>query len=121
MSEKAVERLKEIIRCAYELDWLKQPERGSSDSYPSMQLSEVEKCMLAMLDDLELERLKRWATESKGLSEMMDAYHNKFDSHYTETRSTLKQPLFIIEPEFKTPTTRLPVTRCSERKEKNER
>ena len=32
-------------------------------SYPLMQLSEVEKCMLAMIDDFELGRMRQWFAE----------------------------------------------------------
>lgn len=53
---KDIDRLKEIIKIAYALKWV---EPASPDSYPWMQLSEVEKCMLAMTDDAELERWRQ--------------------------------------------------------------
>ena len=99
MNEKDVERLKEIIKCAYELNWIKAPNRNSYDSYPIMQLSEVEKCMLAMTDDLELERLKRWVSETKILDAMERVRSDKFGSLFTEMREALKEPTFVVEPE----------------------
>lgn len=53
---KTEERMKEIIRVAHALKWI---EPAQTD-YPLMQLSEVEKCMLAMVDDSELERMRDW-------------------------------------------------------------
>jgi len=50
------ERLEEIIKIAKKLGWLKDNPTG----YPLMQLSEVEKCMLAMVNDFELERMRTW-------------------------------------------------------------
>ena len=50
------ERLKEIIKIAYKLNWLSK----NSDGYPLMQLSEVEKCMIAMDNDFELNRMREW-------------------------------------------------------------
>ena len=50
------ERLKEIIKIAYVLKWVEP----AQTSYPLMQLSEVEKCMLAMVSDFELERMRGW-------------------------------------------------------------
>ena len=98
MNKKDVERLKEIILCANELNWLKEPQRGP-DSYPTKQLSEVEKCMLAMTDDIELERLKRWVSESKTLSEMYKIHSDKFGEHFQDIRNELKNPTFIIPKE----------------------
>jgi hypothetical protein len=66
------ERLREIIRLANVLGWIGKRQviiynSGKSDgSYPPMQLSEVEKCMLAMVDDMELERMRKWVKEKKG-------------------------------------------------------
>lgn len=59
MTPEGVERLKEIIRMAQKLGWINP--RGTS--YPIMQLSEVEKCMLAMADDKELQRMREWVEE----------------------------------------------------------
>lgn len=58
MANESIERLKEILRIAYELKWITPTQKGKS--YPEMQLSEVEKCMLAMVDDFEFKRLKKW-------------------------------------------------------------
>ena len=55
-----IDRLKEIIRMAHELCWIRPPNNAS---YPSMQLSEVEKCMIAMFDDSELRRMRGWTTQ----------------------------------------------------------
>lgn len=59
--EMNVERLKEIIQLADKLKWI-QPKR-CGESYPSMQLSEIEKCMIALYDDKQLERLRNWVNE----------------------------------------------------------
>lgn len=56
------ERLKEIIKIALKLKWI-TPARLS---YPEMQLSEVEKCMMAMVDDFELLRLRGWYKDAGG-------------------------------------------------------
>jgi len=53
------ERLKEIVKIAYKLGWLNPNPTG----YPLMQLSEVEKCMLAMVDDPELHKMRMWFLE----------------------------------------------------------
>jgi len=66
-----VTRLKEIMAIAHKLKWIipitdaryQTPETARCPDYPTMQLSEVEKCMLAMIDDQELERLRGWANE----------------------------------------------------------
>ncbi len=50
------ERLQKIIEIAEKLNWI----IPSSKTYPLMQLSEVEKCMMAMVDDGELSRLEKW-------------------------------------------------------------
>ena len=57
MNLKDVERLKEIIKLAIELKWILP---SNKTPYPLMQLSEVEKCMLAMTDDFELDRMRKW-------------------------------------------------------------
>ena len=56
-----ISRLQEIMRFALQLGWVKP--KWNSD-YPLMQLSEVEKCMVAMTNDFEFERLKKWAIEA---------------------------------------------------------
>ena len=50
------ERLREIIKIAEKLGWIKPQNVG----YPTMQLSEVEKCMLAMINDYDLQRMRKW-------------------------------------------------------------
>ncbi len=62
---KGIDRLKEIIQLAYKLKWIYPPDKTS---YPLMQLSEVEKCMVAMFDDFELNRMREWGEDS-GTSE----------------------------------------------------
>ena len=59
------ERLKEIIRIARKLDWIYPISKPNSHhfSYPLMQLSEVEKCMIALYDDDYLNRMKKWERE----------------------------------------------------------
>lgn len=59
------DRLIEIIQIAKKLDWIFPVPRPnpSNFSYPLMQLSEVEKCMLAMFDDFYLERMRKWARD----------------------------------------------------------
>jgi len=70
------ERLKEIIGIADKLDWIipinpkaETRETARCPSYPLMQLSEVEKCMLAMTNDNDLERLRDWVKECKRMTE----------------------------------------------------
>jgi len=60
MNHAAEFRIKEIMKIAVRLDWCVLV---SDKPYPIMQLSEVEKCMLAMADDLYLERMRRWERE----------------------------------------------------------
>lgn len=62
---KDAERLKEILKLAEKLDWIRQPSPTIPASYPLMQLSEVEKCMLAMADDFELARMRKWVGEKE--------------------------------------------------------
>jgi len=50
-------RLQEILILAKKLNWI-SPQNITS--YPLMPLSEVEKCMLAMINDSHLERLRQW-------------------------------------------------------------
>ncbi len=65
---KYTSRLAEIIALAGKLKWIipitdaryLMPETSRCPDYPTMQLSEVEKCMLAMSDDKELERMRDW-------------------------------------------------------------
>lgn len=58
MKEEHKNRLVEIIEIAHKLNWVLPRTQGQS--YPTMQLSEVEKCMLAMVDDFEFKRMKEW-------------------------------------------------------------
>lgn len=59
------ERLQEITKIAKALGWIYPIEQPNTRhfSYPLMQLSEVEKCMIAMNDDKELERMRKWYDE----------------------------------------------------------
>lgn len=100
MNDHDVERLKTIILYAKELDWITEAPRGSG-KYPSMQLSEIEKCMLAMIDDLELERLKRWVEETKQLSELEKLHCSCFQDLFKEKQDALKAPIFDLFPEDK--------------------
>jgi len=58
---RGVDRLKEIVQLAYKLKWVYPPNKTS---YPLMQLSEVEKCMVAMYDDFELNRMREWVKDN---------------------------------------------------------
>jgi hypothetical protein len=53
-------RVREIIKMADKLKWTYPIDQTNKRnfSYQLMQLSEVEKCMLAMVDDWELNRLR---------------------------------------------------------------
>jgi hypothetical protein len=51
------ERLREIIKMADKLGWIKPK---NNTSYTLMELSEVEKCMIAMIDDNYLEQIRKW-------------------------------------------------------------
>ena len=55
-------RLVEIIEIANKLGWVVPPINGQS--YPTMMLSEVEKCMLAMVDDDQFQRIKNYIKEN---------------------------------------------------------
>lgn len=67
MNERFIDRLNEIIKIADKLGWI-YPKNISkiSVSYPLMQLSDVEKCMDAMVNDFELERMRTWEKENEG-------------------------------------------------------
>lgn len=56
MNEEQTNRLKEIIYLADKLQWILPNHTG----YPLMQVSEVEKCMIAMIDDFERNRMRKW-------------------------------------------------------------
>lgn len=55
------ERIKVILLLAKRLGWIEP----SKNSYPKMQLSEVEKCMFALIDDFELRRMQKWVEEKE--------------------------------------------------------
>ena len=61
MKAQHVEKVTEVLKLADKLGWIGKRIKGQS--YPPMQLSEVEKCMLAMVDDFELERMRQWVKE----------------------------------------------------------
>ena len=63
MNENQEKRLTEIIGIASKLGWVIKPIKGQS--YPTMMLSEVEKCMLAMVDDTEFLRMKEYVKDVK--------------------------------------------------------
>lgn len=50
------QRLIEVLKLADVLGWVSP----SISSYPLMQISEVEKCMIAMVDDNQLEQMREW-------------------------------------------------------------
>lgn len=58
-------RLKEIIQLAEKLNWIYPIEQPNTRkfSYPLMQLSEVEKCMIALYDNKQLERMRKWVND----------------------------------------------------------
>lgn len=59
------EAIEEVMHMAQELGWINPPNhKPPYDSYPTMQISEVEKCMLALLDPEQLKRMKAWYVES---------------------------------------------------------
>jgi len=53
------DRLREIIGIALKLGWITPQKLGHS----TMQLSEIEKCMIAMVDDFELNKFRKWISE----------------------------------------------------------
>lgn len=54
--ENYIARMKEIIEIAIKLNWCSPNNNG----YPFMQLSEVEKCMTAMISDAQLNLMRKW-------------------------------------------------------------
>lgn len=56
ISDKQRQKLIEIIGLAEKLHWLEKNPKG----YPLMQLSEVEKCMIAMIDSDQLNQMRFW-------------------------------------------------------------
>jgi len=67
MNDEQTDRLKKIIGIANKLHWVLPPIKNQS--YPTMMLSEVEKCMIAMVDNFELERMENWINEPKKIIE----------------------------------------------------
>ncbi len=59
MDKYQEKRMKKIINLANKLGWVSPP--AKNQSYPVMMISEVEKCMIAMTNDNELERIEDWA------------------------------------------------------------
>ena len=62
MEDKQKDRLIKIIELALKLNWVFPSIKGQS--YPTMMLSEVEKCMLAMVDDSEFERMNKYIEDA---------------------------------------------------------
>ena len=63
MNDLIKTRIQEVIVLASKLHWLQKNPAG----YPLMQLSEVEKCMIAMVDNSQFEKMKQWVKESHNL------------------------------------------------------
>ncbi len=63
MNEEQTKRLIEVIDMAYKLKWILSPVKGQS--YLTMQLPEVEKCMVVMVDDFEFKRMKEWKKDAQ--------------------------------------------------------
>jgi len=61
MTEKNDVKIKDIIGKADKLGWISPIRKGKS--YPEMQLSEVEKCMFALLDNDYMKQIDRWIEE----------------------------------------------------------
>lgn len=62
-----ITRLTEIIQLVDKLKWVSPipKEYNLKFSYPLMQLSEVEKCMTAMFDDNQLQRMRDWVKQDE--------------------------------------------------------
>lgn len=56
---EAEERIKDVISKAVKLGWIQPNPKG----YPLMQLSEVEKCMLGLLDEDYMKRINEWVKD----------------------------------------------------------
>lgn len=62
LNDLVKERVTQVIKLAEELGWfypIEQPNKNHY-SYPIMQLSEVEKCMIAMIDQNQFNQMKVW-------------------------------------------------------------
>ena len=62
LNKTQIDRIVEIITIAEELGWENNPK--PQGCYPLMQRSEVEKCTIAMIDDFELKRMRKWYKDS---------------------------------------------------------
>lgn len=78
-STEQINRLVEVIRIAKKLGWVMYDQQTNKMSYPPMQLSEVEKCMFAMVDDFELKRMQQWEKEEDAKSEINPVTSQKED------------------------------------------
>lgn len=56
ISDNQRKKIIEVIHLAEELKWLEKNPKG----YPLMQLSEIEKCMIAMIDSHQLNQMRGW-------------------------------------------------------------
>ena len=61
MEEKVKEKIQDIIRKAGKLGWFESNPAG----YPKMQASEVEKCLLAVLDEKYMKQVNQWIAEKE--------------------------------------------------------
>lgn len=71
--EKYIPRMQEIMNLAAKLNWIvpltpEVEQAIPNASYPLMRLSEVEKCLLAFVDDGELKQMQRWAEDDTNLT-----------------------------------------------------
>lgn len=66
MNELIKNRIKEVLALASELNWIYPIVQPNKDnfSYPLMQLSEVEKCMIAMVDQTQFNQMRIWCNKS---------------------------------------------------------
>ena len=62
MNDLIKNRISEVIKLAEELGWFAPIPRSNPQhySYPIMQLSEVEKCMIAMVDQEQFNQMRVW-------------------------------------------------------------
>ena len=91
MSPNTIEiRIKEIIRIATKLGWIK--ENPNKSEYPLMQLSEVEKCMYAMVSNLELERMREWEKDPNKPLDILKDYNKKREEELSATIKTQLEP-----------------------------
>ena len=75
-----ISRLTEIIQLAEKLNWInpiEQPNKRNY-SYPLMQLSEVEKCLIAMFDDAYLERMREWVKQREQAAKLQEIPNAKY-------------------------------------------